>query len=247
MRGRCKRGVTVPGRKARPAVTEQSEDGHPETHAGRRPAREEQVNAMTERSMTGSTTSSGGSQDRLQQAASDIVDRTTEKVGSRVDDQASSQLQRAGDVLGSVAEAVRQSGDQLRDQQPQIADVASTAASQIERVAGHIRESRPRDLLQDVEQFARQQPAVFLGGALLIGAVAARVLKASPQAGNGMRAGYGGSEYGYGGSGYGSGSTGTRYGTTGTGYGSAGTGYGTGSYGSMGSTAGTADDGRIQG
>jgi hypothetical protein len=186
---------------------------------------------MTERS-TGSSTSSGGSPDRLQQAASDIVDKTTETVSNRVDDQATGQLQRAGDVLGSLAQAVRQSGDQLRDQQPQVASVADTAAGQIDRVASHIRESRPKDLLQDVEQFARQQPAVFLGGALLVGAVAARLLKASPQTGDGMRAGY------------------DRRSTDDqgvSGYGASGYGYGAGSYGSTGSMTGTMDDGGIQG
>jgi hypothetical protein len=156
--------------------------------------------------MAGST-SGDGSGDRLQQAAGDIVDRAGETVGNRVDDEMSGQLQRAGDVLGSVAQAIRQTGEQLRTQQPEVAGVAETAASQIERFAGHVRESRPRDLLGDVEQFARQQPAVFLGGALLLGALTARLLKASPQAGNGMREGYGGSgtAYGSGDDGYGHG------------------------------------------
>ncbi len=213
---------------------------------------------MTEQSTTGGT--AGGSQDRLQQAASDVVDKTTETVGNRIDEQGSSQLQRAGDMLGSVAQAVRDSGDQLRDQQPQVASVADTAASQIERFAGHVRESRPSDLLHDVEQFAREQPAIFLGGALLVGAVAARLLKASPQAGNGMQAGYGSStsrygtgyRTGYGGD-YGS-DYGTRYdpGYGGSAYGGSGSGasgYGSaaGSYGDPGTTMGTVGDGGTQG
>ena len=173
---------------------------------------------MGQGTTTAGSTSGAGSQDRLQQAAGDIVDKAGETVGNRVDDQMSGQLQRAGDALGSVARAIRQSGDQLRDQQPEVAGVADTAASQIERFAGHVRESRPRDLLDDVEQFAREQPAVFLGGALLLGALTARLLKASPQAGNGMRAGYGGSETGYrgvGGYGYGYSSAGSSRSTTG--------------------------------
>jgi hypothetical protein len=138
-----------------------------------------------------------GGQDRLQQAASDVASRTSETVANRVDDEMSGQLQRAGDLLGSVAHVLRESGDQIRGQQPQVASVADTAASQVERVAAHVRESRPRDIVDDVERFARQQPAVFLGGALLVGALAARLLKASPPAGNGMRAGYGRSPYRY--------------------------------------------------
>src|SRR4051812_45392326 len=167
---------------------------------------------MTERgTLHRQTSMSGGSEDRLQQAASNVVDRTTETVGSKIEGQAGTQMRRAGDMLGSVAQAVRQSGEQLREQQPQVAGVADQAASQLERVASHVRESDPQDLLREVESFARRQPAVFLGGALLIGAVAARLLKASPQAGSGMQAGYGSSfPSALGGSSYGSGSYGAR-------------------------------------
>jgi len=65
----------------------------------------------------------------------------------------------------------------------------------------------------DVEQFARRQPALFLGGALILGAVAARLLKASPAGGSGMQAGYTGGSTGY--SGYTGGSTGYTGGSTG--------------------------------
>src|SRR3954453_4871208 len=128
--------------------------------------------------------------DRLPQAAGDIADRTSTMVQDRVSAVAGGQMSRAGDVLQSVAQAIRSSGDQLRQEQPQVAGFADTAASQVARFAGRIRTSSPGEMVAEVEQFARRQPAVFLGGALLLGAVAARFLKASPQAGSGMSAGY---------------------------------------------------------
>jgi len=169
------------------------------------------------------TSMSGGSGDRLQEAASNVVDRTTETVGSKIEDQAGTQMRRAGDMLGSVAQAVRQSGDQLREQQPQVASVADTAASQLEKAAGYVRESNPQDILREVEHFARRQPAVFVGGALLIGAVAARLLKASPQAGSGMQAGYGGTSFSSSRGGATADGTGSPYGTVSP-YGSTGSG-----------------------
>jgi hypothetical protein len=182
-------------------------------------------------------------------------------VQERVSDVAGSQMSRAGDVLQSVAQAIRSTGDQLRQDQPQVAGFADTAASQVDRFAGRIRTSSPSDMIAEAEQFARRQPAVFLGGALLLGAVAARFLKASPQAGSGMSAGYRGStkygsaDYGSGDYGYGSGDyvggrptgygTGTDAMSGSDAYGSAGT-YGTaGAYGSGGGygSAGTTIDG----
>src|SRR4051812_304526 len=178
--------------------------------------------------------------DRLPQAAGDIADRTSTMVQERVSDVAGSQMSRAGDVLQSVAQAIRSTGDQLRQDQPQVAGFADTAASQVDRFAGRIRTSSPSDMIAEAEQFARRQPAVFLGGALLLGAVAARFLKASPQAGSGMSAGYRGStDYGYGSGDYVGGrsmgyGTGTEAMSGSDAYGSAGT-YGTaGAYGSGG-------------
>jgi hypothetical protein len=192
--------------------------------------------------------------DRLPQAAGDIADRTSTMVQDRVNDVAGGQMTRAGDVLQSVAQAIRKTGDQLRQDQPQVAGFADTAAGQVEQFACSIRSSSPSDMIAEAEQFARRQPAVFLGGALLLGAVAARFLKASPQAGSGMSAGYRGSTD-YGTRDYGSGDyVGGRYMGYGTGseamsgsdaYGSAGT-YGTaGAYGSGGGygAAGTTIDG----
>jgi len=180
--------------------------------------------------------------DRLPEAAGDIADRTTTLVQERVTDTVGGQMTRAGDVLESVAQAIRTTGQQLRQEQPQVAGFADTAASQVERFAGRIRTSSPGDMVADAEQFARRQPAVFLGGALLLGAVAARFLKASPEAGSGMRSGYRCStDYAFGGSergremGYGTGteSASDPYGSSGR-YGTAGAYGSTGGYGSAG-------------
>jgi hypothetical protein len=164
-------------------------------------------------------TTPGRRDDRLQEAAGDIAQRTSETVGRTLDGQLDSQVSRAGGVLTSVAEAIRRGGEELRDQQPQVASVADTAAAPVERFGDHVRQSSPRDLVHEVEQFARQQPAVFVGGAFLVGAIAARLLKASPVTGSGVNAGYrGSSAYGNGSSTYGSGSP--TYGSGSSAYGS---------------------------
>jgi hypothetical protein len=199
-----------------------------------------------------SGTTSGG--DRLGDTVGSVAGRAADTAQRAVDTQVDTATTRAGDMLSQVAQAVRSSGEQLRDQQPQVASLADTAASQVERFAGHLRETDLQRLMTEAEDFARRQPALFLGGAFALGLVASRFLKASPQGGGGS-SGYGfrgGSGYrgdGYRGS-YGAGgggryAYGDRYTQGGydTGY-AAGSGYGgtgypsTTGYGRSGTTTG---------
>ena len=181
----------------------------------------------------GSSSMGSGSGDRLQQAAGGVVDRVAGTTEQKVGTQVNSQLSRGAEMLDQVSQAIRQSGDQMREQQPQIASFADTAAQQVDKASQFLRETDFQGLVREGENFARRQPAVFLGGALALGILASRFLKASPQGGSGQ-----GSQYGRGfGSGYGSG-YGSTYGRSGygSGYGSSygGSAYG-GGYGADGS------------
>jgi hypothetical protein len=198
-----------------------------------------------------------GSGDRLQDAATSVADRVADtaqqQVGTRVD----SQLGRGADVLGQVSQAIRRSGDELRSDQPQIASFADTAAEQVDRASQYLRQTDFQGVVRGAEDFARRQPAVFLGGALALGLVASRFLKASPsggsQPGYGRRySSYGSGRYGrpgaWGDSTYGAGSYGSTgmYGTaglSGTPQANDGGERGTGSYGDATDAGATSDQG----
>ena len=94
--------------------------------------------------------------------------------------QLSNQKARATDGLGSLARAVRQSTQSLRDnQQDTAAQYIERAADRIEEFSSRLRDRELGDLMRDAEQFARRQPAVFIGAAFLVGVLAARFLKSS--------------------------------------------------------------------
>ena len=94
--------------------------------------------------------------------------------------QLSSQKERATEGLGSLARAVRQSTQSLRDnQQDTVAQYVEQAADRIEEFSSRLRERDLGDLLRDADQFARRQPAVFIGAAFVAGVLAARFLKSS--------------------------------------------------------------------
>src|SRR4051794_13673235 len=101
-----------------------------------------------------------------------------DKVKDGAVSQLSTQKDRATDGIGSVAQAVRQSTQQLRDgQHDTIAQYVDQAAAQLERFSTTLREKNVSELLDEAQRFARRNPALFIGGAFAVGLMSARFFK----------------------------------------------------------------------
>jgi hypothetical protein len=113
--------------------------------------------------------------------------------------QFSSQKERATEGLGSIATAVRQSSQPLRDnKQDMIAEYVEKAADQLEQFSTRLRERDVKDLVNDAQQFARRRPALFVGAAFVAGVAAARFLKSSADRQSGTMQRYSSDDnYGY--------------------------------------------------
>jgi hypothetical protein len=124
---------------------------------------------------------------QVAEQAKDALGETVSKVREQAVSQVDAQKARATETVNSVAQAVHQTAEQLRQQdQGAIAGYADKAADQIERFSTYLNNRDFNDLAIEVQRFARRQPAIFLGGALLAGMLAARFLKSSapqPQGG----------------------------------------------------------------
>jgi hypothetical protein len=108
---------------------------------------------------------------------SGIVDR----VRSRAAAELSTQKDRATDGIGSVANAVRRSTQELRDQHHEtVAGYIEQAADQLDRLSSRLRNKDVGELMRDAQNLARRQPMMFVGSALVVGFAAARFLKSSP-------------------------------------------------------------------
>lgn len=88
--------------------------------------------------------------------------------------------------LTSVADSIKQVGENLNTTTDEPNPIAETAAkytnslaSQIENLSGYFERKDVRDMVRDVESFARRNPAYFIGGAVALGFLAARFLKSS--------------------------------------------------------------------
>jgi ElaB/YqjD/DUF883 family membrane-anchored ribosome-binding protein len=115
----------------------------------------------------------------VRRSAESTVETITEQAQQTAEAHVSTQKDQAASALHSVAEAVRQSGDQLRQEQPQLASLANQAADRVDSASDYIRQHDVRDFVHSAEDFARREPLIFLGGAFAIGLIAARFLKAS--------------------------------------------------------------------
>ena len=114
-----------------------------------------------------------------------------DKVRNSATSQLGTQKDRATDGLGSVAQAVRQSGQQLRDQQHDtIAQYIEQGADYLERFANGLKEKNVNDLMRDAQDMARRRPALFIGSAFALGLFGARFLKSSGN--NGTNGGWSG-------------------------------------------------------
>ena len=86
--------------------------------------------------------------------------------------------------IHSVADSIRQVGENLGNSDDnQVAALAGkygeTLAGQVEKFSSYIDDKELKELVRDVEQFARRNPILFVGGAFALGVLAARFLKSS--------------------------------------------------------------------
>lgn len=118
---------------------------------------------------------------QTQETAGHVLDQAKEQATSRL----TMQKDRAVESLGTVVEALRQTSKQLhQSDQHGIAQYADEAAERVEQFSHDLQYKDVRTLMRDVENYAREQPALFLGGAFILGLAAARFLKSSAQSGD---------------------------------------------------------------
>ena len=86
----------------------------------------------------------------------------------------------AADQLNSVATALRKTGTEMRNgEQGVLTEAVVGAADKVEWASDYLQSRTLGQVIGDVEGFARREPALFLGGAFLVGLLGGRFLKSS--------------------------------------------------------------------
>ena len=112
--------------------------------------------------------------------AAEQASRLAQQAGEGVEQAVGRRKEQAADRIAGLAEAVREAARSLQQQDPNgFARYADTAAQQLERASGYLRERDLRGMLREVEGAARRRPELFLAGSVLVGLALARFLKSS--------------------------------------------------------------------
>jgi gas vesicle protein len=114
------------------------------------------------------------------QVAQEKVQETAETARARLRQQVDQRSTQAGGQVRATAQALRSSGQRLReDGQDGPARAAERAADQAEKVGGWLEQSDADRILRDVEDFGCRQPLAVAAIGLAAGFAASRFLKAS--------------------------------------------------------------------
>ena len=115
---------------------------------------------------------------KLGDAAKELASGATVQLQDAVKQQRSA----GADYIGSIAAATERAAGEFDQAMPQAAQYIRQASEQIQGVADRVRERDVRELVGEVESFARRQPTLFFGGAVILGFAALRFLKSSAPA-----------------------------------------------------------------
>jgi len=130
------------------------------------------------------TANQGGSaREQIRDVKNQVVDRaktTLQQARDRAGSSLGESKGQLADQIGSVAEALRRTTEHLRsEEQTRFAGLTETLARQVDGVAGYLRDKDAAGMRNDLESLARRQPALILGGALVLGLIGARFIKSS--------------------------------------------------------------------
>ena len=119
---------------------------------------------------------------QLAQQARQQANQLASRGGEQVKSQLANQKHEVSQRMRPIQTALQETAHQLRRQdQYSVAQYADKAADQLERFSGYLRENDVDQLLDEVRNFARSRPALFLGGAAALGFLGTRFLKSSSQ------------------------------------------------------------------
>jgi hypothetical protein len=129
----------------------------------------------------------GTAREQIREVKNQVVDQA-KNTYQQARDRASSSLGESkgqfAEQFGTIADALRRTTEHLRSEdQQRIAGLTDTVARQVEQVADYLRNKDARAMRQDLENLARRQPALMIGGALLLGLIGARFFKSSERRG----------------------------------------------------------------
>ena len=108
----------------------------------------------------------------------EVAGQVTEQAKRFGEQQRAIGAEQIGNVVGAVHVAARE----LEHQMPQAASFIHSTADKLSGAALALRDRNVNQLMTDISDFAKREPALFFGGTVLAGFVITRLLKSSAEA-----------------------------------------------------------------
>lgn len=121
----------------------------------------------------GASTTPADTARRVKDTAADVIGRTKQAALTK----ANEGVQQISSAANSATSALRRAADDVAGDNDLIGSLLRSSADTIERTTRSLSDGDISRLVDDVNGFARRQPAVFLGVSLLAGFALARVGK----------------------------------------------------------------------
>lgn len=156
-------------------------DTKPGIHTGRESGSSMAGQTGSEQTRTSTMTEhtegkAGAMADKARQKASQLADKARRQASTQVSDQ----KQRVTESLSGISSALHQTSQNLRESnQDMIAGLMDNAAEYVEHLTDYLNNRSVGDLLDEAQRLARREPALFIGGAFVIGLLGARFLKST--------------------------------------------------------------------
>jgi ElaB/YqjD/DUF883 family membrane-anchored ribosome-binding protein len=122
----------------------------------------------------------GTTAQRLKNQARETARQATETVTDAADRVTDRGRQRAAGSLGELADTLLRSSAESHGTTQRL---VGRTGEELRRLADFLETARPRDLVTRSERLARDEPLLFLGGAMVLGVIAGRFLRASRHGG----------------------------------------------------------------
>lgn len=113
----------------------------------------------------------------VKDAATTAIDRGREAAVTKVQAAVSEGADRARSSTESTSSALRRAAADLQDDNAWIGTGLRTAADYLEKAGGQLLDGDLNRVADNLNSFARRQPALFLGGSLALGFIIARLGK----------------------------------------------------------------------
>jgi hypothetical protein len=132
------------------------------------------MSAETQFGATGSKKMEGAMAD-----AKAAIQEIAEPLKDKAEEIAEQQKAAGTDRIRTLATAVHGAARELEGEMPRVASSVHDMAQKIEQTASKVRSKNIDELMSDLDRYAREQPGMVFGGAVIAGIVLSRFLKSS--------------------------------------------------------------------